>query len=374
MTKQKNQFWQKFWQICPYFLIAGLVTVVAFFGSESKNAASSDLNLSKISSGDLTLSTDQLTELYVTASVSDALSLASAEDTASNYVATEALYSSGQTAVSSGKLEKVALVDTSDVESKKGVKTYIVEEGDTMDSVIEKFYLEESVRLSADQIRWSNGLKTTDLTVGATLYLPSVPGIVYTVKSGDTLESISQKYGSTPENILKDNSISEIKEGDRIAIAGGSLPETERPEYVAPVVVQRATVSYTYSYLGNTSEREGITVIGYNWTGGGQCVGYAIWYRNMSGRSHLSAIPTTWGNARAWASAAASSGYVVNRTPEVDAIFQTSSGYYGHVGVVTGINSDGSIIVEETNYNYAVGRVTRSTIPASAVGNFYYIH
>lgn len=372
MTKKKSNF--KFHQVLPYFGAAILIFALAFFGSLSKDASTSNLNLSKISSGNLTLTTDQLTELYLTASVSDALSLASAEDTAANYVSTEALYSSGQTALESGKLEKTALVDTSSVESSKGVKTYEVVEGDTMDSIIAKFYTEESVRLNSDQIRWSNGLKTSDLEVGSTLYLPSPAGIVYTVKADDTIDSIASKYGSTADAIRDANDISSVSEGQKIVIPGGSLPETERPEYVAPVTISRVTTSYTYSYLGNTSEREGITVIGYNWTGGGQCVGYAIWYRNQSGRSHLASIPTTWGNARSWAAAAAASGYVVNRTPEVDAIFQTSSGYYGHVGVVTGINSDGSIVVEETNYGYAVGRVTRSTIPASAVGNFNYIH
>ena len=46
----------------------------------------------------------------------------------------------------------------------------------------------------------------------------------------------------------------------------------------------------------------------------------------------------------------------------------------GHVGVVVGLNEDDSIEVEETNYYYQVGRVTRATIPAGAVGNFNYIH
>ena len=79
------------------------------------------------------------------------------------------------------------------------------------------------------------------------------------------------------------------------------------------------------------------------------------------------------GNANSWAYTAPSYGYVVNRTPAPGAIFQTSSGWAGHVGYVESVNPDGSIVVTEMNYGIPY-RVIRSTIPASAVGNFNYIH
>ena len=64
----------------------------------------------------------------------------------------------------------------------------------------------------------------------------------------------------------------------------------------------------------------------------------------------------------------------MDRTPEVGAVFQTSAGWYGHVGIVVGINNDGSIVVREMNYGYRAYVVTESTIPANIVGNFNYIH
>ena len=342
----------------PYVLSSVVILALVFFGSRDKNNSDVNLSLSTFATEEYRISTDQLSELYTVADLSDAVRFASADTAASNYIIVKALYQTGQT--STEKLEKPNIVYV----SSRGVIAHTVAAGESMESIAARY------GLSTDQIRWSNGLKTTAINVGDVLYLPSTPGIVYTVKSGDTIDSITAKYGSSASEIiaLNDLELSGISEGMRIVVAGGSLPETERPEYVAPRRV------YAYSYLGNTSEREGIQVIGYNYYGGGQCVGYALWYRNVSGRSPLGPIPTTWGNARTWASNAARDGYRVDRTPEVGAVFQTPSGYFGHVGVVTELNGDGSIVVEEANYNYVVGRITRSTIPASVIGNFYYIH
>lgn len=355
MTKNTKQF-------ITYFATGILTLGLVFVGSLDKTNADTALSLSAFAANGYEVSTDQLTELYVVADLSNAMSLASANDVASNYVITTSMYAAGQT--SSGKLEKEHLVDTSSLS--RGIITYTVEGGEDMDDIARKY------GLTTDQIRWSNGLKNTSVSDGDVLYLPSTPGIIYVVKDDDTLESIASTYGSSVAEIiaLNDLEVSGLSDGMRIVIKNGTLPEKERPEYVAPVV--RPT--YTYSYLGNTSERQDIQVIGYNYYGGGQCVGYAAWYRNVSGRSPLSPIPENWGNANAWAYAAAADGYTVNRTPEVGAIFQTPNGYYGHVGVVVEVNGDGSIVVEEANYNYVAGRITRSTIPASAVGNFYYIH
>ena len=235
--------------------------------------------------------------------------------------------------------------------------------------------------LTTDQIRWSNGLKTTDISEGNTLYLPSTPGIVYTVKSGDTIESIAGTYGSSVAEItaLNDLEVSGISEGMRIVIKDGTLPQKERPEYVAPIVVARTT-TYTYSYLGNSYERENIREIarGFytnspgNPSVAGQCTWYAWWWRATSPLS-LGPLPGgPIGNANAW-DTSLSSSFRVDHTPEVGAVFQTDSGWYGHVGVVVGMNQDGSITVREMNMGIPY-RVTEAEIPASMIGRFKYIH
>lgn len=366
MTRKKKKFdFKKLKGVLPY-IVTGVVTLgLVFVGSIDKQNSDTSLSLDTFAADDYDISVDQLSELYVVADLSDVLGLASASDVASNYVVTTTMYDSGQTAT--GKLEKPNLTD---VGERQWVIEYVVKDDDTMDAIADRY------GITTDQIRWSNGLKTTSIEAGTTLYLPKEPGIVYTVKSSDSVESIASTYGSNVEEItiFNDLDTSPLSEGQRIFIKNGTLPEKERPEYVAPVVRPTRTYSYAYTYLGDTSERINIQVIGYNYYGGGQCVGYAVWYRNISGLSDLKPVSATWGNARNWANAARAAGFVVDRTPEVNAVFQTPSGWYGHVGIVVGLNDDGSIVVQEANYNYRPGRITRATIPASAVGNFWYIH
>ena len=361
MTKKTNKTWERLKQILPYFLAGGLTLLIVVLGSISKNQSGTTLNLDSFAKSDYDISVDQLSEMYIVADLSDALGLASASDVASNYVITTSMYDAGQTAT--GKLEKPSITN---IEVARGVIEYVVQEGDSMQSIASKY------GLTTDQIRWSNKLKNTDIAPGNVLVLPSVPGIVYTVKSGDTIESIASKYGSTVIEItaLNDLEVSGIKEGDRIVIKNGSLPETERPEYVAPKPTTYRT-TYSYSYLGNTSERQNITVVGRIYGlggpyGAGQCTQWA-WSKRRD-------LPSTLGNANTWASRAAAAGYVVNRTPSAGAVFQTSSGWYGHVGYVEAVNGDGSITVTEMNYGYSPYLVIRATIPAGSVGNFYYIH
>lgn len=364
-TKRKIKKITTYKQLLPYFLSGIVILGLVFFGAKDKtDSNSATLSMTSLASSDFSVSADQLSEFYMVASLANSLSLNSSDVVASNYVTVSVMRETGQS--SSDKLEKPTIVDTSNIS--RGIISYVVKPGDSMGSIASAY------GLTTDQIRWSNGKKTEDLSEGETILLPNVPGIVYSVGSGESVISIAEKYGSSAEKIIAYNDLernSNLSEGQKLILPDGVLPETERPEYVPPAPVR---TYYTYTYLGNTSERQNIQVIGYNWAGGGQCVGYAVWYRNNSGRSHLAPVSSTWGNANNWAYAATAAGFRVDRTPEVDAVFQTSSGYYGHVGIVVGINGDGSIEVEEANYGYQVGRVTHATIPASAVGNFYYIH
>ena len=165
-----------------------------------------------------------------------------------------------------------------------------------------------------------------------------------------------------------------------IILPSGSLPETERPEYVAPATSSSYS-NYSYSYYTYSgSGRENVQVVD-RWTYArsmlgdgnpmmpGQCTWYAWYYRQHVGGTPLGKF---FGNANAWASVLASR-FRVDRNPSVHAVFQTSSGYYGHVGVVTAVNGDGSITVREMNYAGAYV-VTEARIPASQVHNYYYIH
>lgn len=320
------------------------------------------------------VSTDQLSEFYVVATLADSMKLASSDTVASNYVTVSVMKNTGQS--STDKIEKHTITDTSHL-SRCGVNTYTVSDGETMESIAGKY------GVTTDQIRWSNKLKTTNVSPGQVLLIPGTAGIVYNVKSGDTLDSVASKYTSNSDEIVACNDLETNKTlavGTNIVLPGGSLPANERPEYVAPA--RRPTISYSYTYSGASNSRENLRIIA---TGfyvsspgnpgvAGQCTWYA-WYMRATDPRSLGTLPGgTLGNANAWARSLGNAGFRVDRTPEVGAVFQTSGGsYYGHVGYVTAVNADGSITVREMNLGVAY-RITESEIPANLVGNFNYIH
>lgn len=364
-----TKFWKFYKHNWGYLLAFVALIGVVFVGSLTKESATSSINMSTLSSSDYQVTADQLTELYVVASVSSAANLASTDTVASNYVIVSTMQEIGQS--TDGNLTKPTIVDTSSYSS--GVIVYTVEEGDTMESIAATIS-----GLTVDQIRWSNGLKNTNISPGDTLYLPSVAGIVYTVKAGDTLDSIVAKYGSTREQIIEANNLDDgtVTENMKIVLPGGTLPVTERPEYVAPVVTP---VRVSYTYFGSTYTRQNLWVISNRFYANspgnpypaGQCTWYAWYWRSVNGMPLPS---TSWGNASNWANSASRSGYAVGNVPRYGAVFQTrGESRWGHVGVVVGVNADGSIRVQEMNYGGAY-RVTESTIPAALVGNYSYIY
>lgn len=360
MAKKKRKInFDKLKRALPYVFAGSAILSVVVMGSLNKQAAGTNLSLGVLAASDYSdVSVAQLSGFYVVADVANTFGLASANDVASNYVTVTSLYESGQT--SEGKLEKPNIPN---IAISRGVITYIVKEGDTMSSIASTY------GLTTDQVRWSNGLKNTSIGVGDTLYLPSKPGIVYTVKSDDSLESIASRIGSSVAEIvaLNDLEISGISEGMRIVVRGGSLPETERPEYISP----RSYYYYTYSGVTYMRQTGSIQEIGYLYGLGGtyvagQCTQWA-WYNRQD-------LPGNLGNANTWADRAARQGYLVDHNPAPGAIFQTSVGLYGHVGYVENVNSDGSVVVTEMNYNYRSYYVIRSVIPASSARAFFYIH
>ena len=58
-----------------------------------------------------------------------------------------------------------------------------------------------------------------------------------------------------------------------------------------------------------------------------------------------------WGNGGQWAASAAAAGFRTGSQPQVGAIACWNDGGYGHVAVVTAVQSTTSIQVSESNYN-----------------------
>ena len=81
------------------------------------------------------------------------------------------------------------------------IETYTVQPGDTIAQLALDFHLTHNT------IRWSNDLPTTFLKEGQKLLIPPADGIIYTTKTGDTLEALSKKYKIPVQKIQKTNNL-----------------------------------------------------------------------------------------------------------------------------------------------------------------------
>lgn len=101
----------------------------------------------------------------------------------------------------------------------------------------------------------------------------------------------------------------------------------------------------------------------------GYCTFWAAKRREDIGKP----IPNNWGNANTWAERALVAKYVVDHTPSVGAIMQTTAGDLGHVAFVESITPDGGWTVSEMNapqWDVVSGR----TFKASIAATYSFIH
>ena len=83
-----------------------------------------------------------------------------------------------------------------------------------------------------------------------------------------------------------------------------------------------------------------------------------------------------WGNGGQWAASAAAAGFRTGSQPQVGAIACWNDGGYGHVAVVTAVQSTTSIQVSEANYagNQRIGNYRGWFNPTTAQGTVTYIY
>ncbi|WP_312951375.1 peptidoglycan hydrolase PcsB [Streptococcus parasuis] len=67
-------------------------------------------------------------------------------------------------------------------------------------------------------------------------------------------------------------------------------------------------------------------------------------------KAQLSWVGPYWGNANQWGASARAEGFSVGTTPQVGAVAVWDGGPYGHVAVVTAVESSTNIQVSESNY------------------------
>lgn len=250
-----------------------------------------------------------------------------------------------------------------DTSAARGIASYVTKEGDTMETIAKKF------KISSQTLRWANNTNSDAVEPNKTLTVPLVDGVVYTVKEGDTAQSLAEKYKTSAERVVLYNDIDDgakLASGARIVLPGGELPEAERPGYVAPRGRSYGNRYGSSSSSYSSASRSWLTASVGNRYAAGNCTWYAYERRLQLGRP----IGSFWGNANTWATSARAAGLLVNNTPAPGAIFQTRTGYYGHVGIVERVEN-GVVYVSDMNYA-GYGVVTHRTLDYP--GGYTYIH
>ncbi|MDZ7587227.1 MAG: M23 family metallopeptidase [Patescibacteria group bacterium] len=154
------------------------------------------------------------------------------------------------------------------IKPRDGVVTYIVQPGDTISSIANKF------DVSIDTVRWQNDLKSIDaIKPGDKLEVPPVTGMVHKVKRGETIFSIAKKYDVTaqqiinwPFNTYSNDENFELAAGQVLIVPDGVKPAEvlwDPKRYVAQTTPNAGAVSATGQFI---------------WPAGGTISQRYVWY------------------------------------------------------------------------------------------------
>ena len=95
--------------------------------------------------------------------------------------------------------------------------TYIVKKGDSLYSIEEKY------DTTVNELKKLNNLISNDLSIGQKLQLPqnAKQNNVYTVKKGDSLYSIAQRFNTTVDNLKRINNLNNniLQIGEQLKIS-----------------------------------------------------------------------------------------------------------------------------------------------------------
>jgi len=117
-----------------------------------------------------------------------------------------------------------------ELSDKKEVITYVVQPGDTIESLAQNF------NISANTLLWANNLSAnSSLKVGQSLTILPVSGLFHIVRSGDTVSQISKTYQAKVDDIIAFNSLKnegDIFIGDILVVPDGAMPKKLPPTLV----------------------------------------------------------------------------------------------------------------------------------------------
>lgn len=125
-------------------------------------------------------------------------------------------------ALVSGKVLGALVGDYEEEENRNTIVEYIVEQGDTLLGIAEKF------NISLNTLLWANNLnKSSTIKPGQKLIIPPVSGVIHYVKSGDTISEIAKIYKAKIEEIVEFNQLADENDiyiGDILVVPNGVIP------------------------------------------------------------------------------------------------------------------------------------------------------
>jgi murein DD-endopeptidase MepM/ murein hydrolase activator NlpD len=145
-----------------------------------------------------------------------------------------------------GTLLKPVAVDTTVADGSGLMRSYRVRSGDTLTGIARKF------DVSMMTVWWANHLRAKDdLHIGQILTIPPVSGVVITVGSSDTLETLAAQYRVEPSEIIDANQLSDpnLVIGQTLTIPGAHGAAIATPK---PAPKPAATRSSTTTSHGST--------------------------------------------------------------------------------------------------------------------------
>lgn len=250
-------------------------------------------------------------------------------------VANKADTVNAQLAVSASDAKVVAKpqIVTEGLKSKYDITYYTTVQGDTVSKVAKKF------GITSDSVRWSNDLEGDALAAKKRLIIPPINGIVVKVTASDTPQSLALKYNASKAKIIafNDAEINGLQAGELIVIPGGS---------------PQAAARQTLAIAPSTSSASGFAWGGQSpvYGGNGYDYGYCTWWAALRRSQIGRPIPSNLGNASTWKALGAAAGLGVGNAPQTGAVIWTPPrDYYGHVGFVEEVYSDGRVKISEMN-------------------------
>lgn len=282
----------------------------------------------------------------------------------STSVANKADTASAQLAVSSADdqvLSKPQIVSTA-LKSKRDIKTHTVAAGESVTSIANKY------GLTPDTIRFSNGISGEEVAAGRQIIISPVNGMTYVVKAGDTPDSLASRYNVPKDQLVAFNDAEitgTFRAGETIVI----------PDAVQPSEVRTASYSSRGAVGGYTNAAGGFAFGGSAVYGGnGYDFGWCTWHAANRRIQVGKPLPTNLGNAISWLSLARRAGLETGNVPKEHAVlYHKNIGGLGHVAFVEKVNPDGSALISDMNYP-TWGKVTYRTITPGEFGNYSFIY